>query len=472
MKRLLFVFFILVLPTLCTWSQSLVETKVFSSSVQDSIPVKIWLPKNYSKDRKYPIVYEFIYDHSNYIAATASNMWDVPNLIVVWAQIKGGNEDYRSPNLSAEGSKYYSFIKNELINFVTREYNATGFKVAAGLSQGADYINYILRDDPSLFNAYLLFSTEYPIYYRPDFSSYTAKIKDSISYFIAIADDTKERVSFANQLYDSLKASPYLKIKKEHYPGASHSYSILYALPSALLFTFSDYNYIRPSRDKESLIAYYTNTLGEKTARYGNINYHNFVVQVLNLYKFESNDSSEIGAFLDTVYANKEALDIDLFNLGYALRTKKLYSASTKAYILALAKKEQTGITRMDDLSVYFQLFRTYDMQGDTSEALRTLLRGYEKTKERNKGLLYRIGYYYIEKKIDIRKGIEILSSTLNENQAGMGIWNRPKDEVYEKIATGYLELNNKKQAKKFIDKALAANPKNENALKLKSQLK
>lgn len=464
MKRLLIMFYALLLSTLSTYSQSLVTKNLFSSIVQDSIPVKIWLPKDYSKEKKYSVIYEFIYDHSNYIAATASNIWDIPQVIVVWAQIKGGNENYQSANLTEEGGKYYSFVKNELIDYVAKQYNATGLKVAVGLSQGADYINYILRNDPSSFDAYCLFSLEYPINYTPNFSSYTEKIKDSVSYFIATADDIKERIAFANQLYDSLSASLFLKIKKINYPNASHSYSILFALPDALLFSFNDYTKVRAKSTDESLISYYSNCLREKIDKYGNINYHNFINQVSNLSIVENASFVEINDFLDTVYANPQTMDVDLFNLAYALRTKKLYQSSAKAYRMALSKKQETGITAMDDLSVYFQLFRVYDLDGKTEKALEILKEGYEKTRERNEGLLYRIGYYYIDKKIDINKGIGILNSMLNENHKVLSVWNRPKDEIYEKIATGYFELKNNKLAKIFVDKALMANPKNEAA--------
>ena len=66
---------------------------------------------------------------------------------------------------------------------------------------------------------------------------------------------------------------------------------------------------------------------------------------------------------------------------------------------MALLKKQNTGITAMDELSIYFQLFKTYDLEGKPNEALRVLQRGYEKTKAKNEGLLYTIGYYYIDKK-------------------------------------------------------------------------
>lgn len=472
MKSFLIVFIVIIsLPSLLR-SQTLITKKIFSSYVNDSVPIKIWLPKDYSAEDKYPVIYEFIYDHGNYIAATASNMWDIPKLIVVWAQIEGGNEHYSSPNLSDKGEKYYNFIKNELIDYVSKEYNTANFRIAAGLSQGADYVNYILRNNPSLFNSYLIFSTEYPIKYTPDFSSYTAKIKDSIFYFIAIANDEKERMNFANQLYDSLKTCPYIKIKKEYFANASHPYSILYALPDALLFTFQDYNKVRRKLPGESLLSYYSSTLKEKREKFGNINFHDFVVQILKLSDTKKLSAADVDSFIDSVYSLKKSMDIDFFNIGYILRTKGLYQSAIKAYHMAILKKQNTGKTLLDDVSVYFQLFKIYDLEDKPDEALRVLKDGYEKTKSKDEGLLYTIGYYYIDKHIDIKKGIEILLSMENEKHTVSIHWIKPSDEVYTKIATGYWELKNKRQARIYVNKALEINPHNESALKLKDLVK
>lgn len=472
MKRLLvFLPVLLAFPTLLK-AQTLITKKIFSSSVNDSILIKIWLPENYSKDESYPVIYDFIYDHSNYIAATASNIWDIPKLIVVWAKIEGGNDDYKSPQLTEKGQQYYSFVKNELLNYISKEYNTANFRIAAGLSQGGDYLNYILRNDPSLFNCYLLFSMEYPIHYTPSFSSYTAKIKDTTCYFIAVANDMEERMKFANQLYDSLKTCPFIKIKKEYFENASHPYSILYALPDALLFAFEDYGTVRQKLPNESFITYYNNALKEKKEKFGNINFHAFLPQILKAADLTKTSNQEINDFIDSVYRLKESMDIDLVNIGYTLRTKSLYESAAKAFKLAIMKKQNTGVSAMDDVSMHFQLFKVYDLAGKTDDALKILQDGYEKTKNDDEGLLYTLGYYYIDKKIDINKGIKILNSLLTGKHKVSTFWSKRPDEVYAKIASGYWYLNNKKQTKLFVDKALAINPQNNEALKLKTLIK
>jgi hypothetical protein len=472
MKRTSIILYLSILLPVLVNAQTLVTKKIFSAYVKDSITVEVYLPKDYSKAEKYPTIYEFIYNHANYIAATASNMWDIPNVIVVHADIKGGNEDYKSPNLTDEGARYYSFVKNELIPYIAQTYNTVNLRVAAGLSQGADYVNYILRNDPSLFNTYLNFSLECPINYAPDFSSYTAKIKDTTSYFIAIANDIPERMKFANQLVDSLKRSPYINIKKEYYANSSHSYSILYALPEALLFAFKDYNITRKKHPDETLIAYYNAALKEKAQKYGNINYQNVINQILDYSDIEKFDIDQINSFIDSVYATNQSMDIDLFNIGYVLRTKGVYQSTEKAYQMALLKKQNTGKSAMYPTTVYFQLAKVYDLDGKADEALKILQEGYLNTKEKTENLLYVIGYRYIDKNIDVSKGIKLLKSMLTGKHITSGFLSKTDDDVNAEIAKGYFNLRSTKDAKVYLDISLKINPKNEAALKLKESIK
>jgi hypothetical protein len=472
MKRTFLILYLFVLLPAFVNAQTLVTKKIFSANVKDSVTVEVYLPKNYSKAEKYPVIYEFIYDHASYIAVTASNIWDIPNVIVVHSNIKGGNDDYRSPNLTDEGARYYSFVKNELLPYISKTYNTVNFKLAAGLSQGADYINYILRNDPSLFSAYLNFSLEYPINYTPDFSSYTAKIKDTTSYFIAIANDIPKRVQFANQLVDSLKRSPYINIKKEYFADATHSYSILYALPEALLFAFGDYNVIRKKYPGEALNAYYNSVLKEKTEKYGNINYSGVIDGVMSYADIGKYNVNEINIFIDSVYAMKQSIDINLFNIGYDLKNKGLYQNSEKAYQMALLKKQNTGKSAMDDVSVYFQLAKVYDLDKKPDEALKVLQEGYLNTKAKNESMLYIIGYRYIDQNIDVNKGIELLKSMLAVKHIVSGRFSKTDDDVNAEIAKGFFALRNLNEAKLYLDRSLKINPKNVAALKLKELMR
>jgi len=229
---------------------------------------------------------------------------------------------------------------------------------------------------------------------------------------------------------------------------------------------------IRKKHPGEALIAYYNSVLKEKTEKYGNINYHQFIYQILNYSDIGKYNTDEINIFIDSVYAMKQCMDVDLFNVGYVLKTKSLYQNSEKAYQMALLKKRNTGKSAMDDLTVYFQLAKVYDLDGKTDQALKILQEGYLNTKAKNEGLLYAIGYRYIDKNIDVDKGIELLKSMLSGKHIVSGTWSKTDDDVNAEIAKGFFELKNLNGAKLYVDKSLKINPKNEVALKLKALMK
>jgi len=78
-----------------TYSQTMVNEKIYFSETKDSVDVKVWLPKDYSKEKAYPVLYEFAYDHTNFISATLDNYYRIPEIIVVYAKVVSGNSHYR-----------------------------------------------------------------------------------------------------------------------------------------------------------------------------------------------------------------------------------------------------------------------------------------------------------------------------------------------------------------------------------------
>ena len=472
MRKGLFLGALLILLSQLMTAQKLEKIKLFSTFVNDSIPVKIWLPEDYKPTEKYSVIYEFIYDHSNYLAATMQNMWNMPKTIVVHAQIEGGNEHYSNPQLSATGLKYYSFVKNELISYITQHYHTT-YRTAAGLSQGADYITYILRNDPKLFNSYLIFSIERPIYYKANFKSYIENIKDSASCFIAVPnDDMDERKMFANQLYDSLKTCQYIKVKKEFYQNANHQFSILYSFPDALNFIYNDYSIFRKQLSRESISAYFQNILNEKTDKYGSLDYNEFILNMGNQFK-KTDSPLELHALLDLIDNNTNTNDVNLFNIGYSLFQTEFYDEAERSFRLALAK-QKVKEAKMDISSIYSWLSKTYEKRGQDSKALQILEEGNVVTKDKCDGfLLYRIGTYKIEKSINIAGGINDLKTLLSEvKQNKVSINGMSNDEIYIELAKAYWKQKDKKNARENLAKALEISPTNNDVKALQTIIK
>ena len=468
MKRFTYLLFLLSVFAFGQNNPKLETFKMYSQNVKDSIDVKVWLPFDYDKtSEKYPVLFECVYDHTNFLAATFANIWNSPKTIVVFANIEAGNEHYSSPQLTEKGQQYYAFIKDELFQNLKKKYRTSDYKIATGLSQGGDYLGYILRNNPNLFNSYLFFSTERPIFYKPDFKSYSAKIEQPISVFIATSSDAEERIKFANELNDSLKINPKINIKKEHYPNSEHSYSILYAFPDALNFAYKDYVEYLERKTGETLVDFYNYCIREKREKYGNLNYNQLIFRLSS--KINKNDSEkDLSELLDIVSKDEQSFDIDFFNLGYNIYQFEFYTIAEKAYQIALQKAE-TKENRMDKSSIYRYLSRVYDKQNNKEKALSTLQNAYEKLKTKDEDLLFDIGKYYIDSKINPKKGIETLNSLITEKHKTR--FPRSKDQIFTEIAKGYFALNNKKSGLQYLEKALEFNANFEEALKLKGKL-
>lgn len=468
MKKLNLLFIVILLPVLQNYSQTLTERKIYSKNVNAEVAVKIWLPQDYSKGEKYPVIYEFVYDHSNFIANTASNLYQIPKCIVVYTGIKTGNEHYSSPNLSEAGQKYYSFLRDELIPLIEKEYPASSFRVATGLSQGADYSNYIFRNNPELFSGYLIFATESPNY-KLVYSAYAKKLPRPVDYFIATGDDEPERIDYAKSLYEQLNKSDKVSIQMYHYERAEHSYVMLHALPDALTFLFRDYITFRRPKNENSY-QYFTNLLKELKNKYGAEPHLGlFIGNYLGVVR-ETKDVTNILQLVNDLQPRLN--ELDLFNFGYTLAGIGQYETAEKILKMSIQKMPQTNAKINPVLAYRTLALNIYDRKGDTALAFKTLKDGHEKIKSADIGLLYYIGTYAVNKKYNTQDGIDALIFFQNNRDKSSMSGLFSIDAVDVIIAKGYLLLDKKKEAEAYLNKALKVNPNNTEADKLLKELK
>jgi|ERR1700754_1179409 len=115
------------------------------------------------------------------------------------------------------------------------------------------------------------------------------------------------------------------------------------------------------------------------------------------------------------------------------------------------------------------EYLKVYALDEKPDQALKILQEGYLNTKAKTENLLYVVGYLYIDKNINVNKGIELLKSMLTGKHMVSGAFSKTDDEVNGEIAKGFFNLKNTKEAKIYLDKSLKINPKNEAALKLKA---
>jgi predicted alpha/beta superfamily hydrolase len=448
------------------YSQVLTERKIYSKNIKGEVTVRIWLPDGFSKTEKYPVIYEFVYDHTNFIAHTAANVYEMPKCVVVYTGIRTGNEHYSSPSLSENGKKYYAFLTDELIPLVEKEYGGSNYRIAAGMSQGADYVNYIFRNDPGLFAGYLLFATEAPNY-KFDYAEYSKTLPRSIDYFVATGgDDEPERIEYAKSLVGQLDKNQKVRVKMFHYERAEHSRVILHALPDALEFLFQDFIIFRRPHNENSY-QYFRNLLTELKLKYGREPPLGlFIANFLNVVK----ETRDVTRILDLVGEFEPRLsELDLFNFGYALAQFGEYGLAEKILKMSIQKTPAAGAKISPSMAYRTLALNIYDKQGKIELAFRTLQDGNEKIKANDVALLYYAGNYAINKKFKVQEGVDALITFQANRERSSRLFTT--DAVDVLIAKGYLLLDKVKDAKAYLDKALKANPNNVEANGLLNEL-
>ena len=151
---------------LSTSGQKTIYKKYDSEALNDTRDISIYLPKSYDKDSisNFPLaivldghkLFDLYVGTSNYYAS----LDNAPEQIVVGINMKDSRNkdagyDIKSGNLDDNSENFYSFIKDEIIPFIEASYKTSPFITIVGESLTANYITHFLKEEYSLFNAYI-----------------------------------------------------------------------------------------------------------------------------------------------------------------------------------------------------------------------------------------------------------------------------------------------------------------------------
>ncbi|MGO3183691.1 MAG: alpha/beta hydrolase-fold protein [Aequorivita sp.] len=146
--------------------------KLHSEILQQDREFSVYLPPSYGTtlNAKYPVLYILDGDYNfQYVAGFLELQGGIseiiPEMILVAISGKGSNE-YRKnckPQIkgaedSGNAEEMTSFIENELIPYVNKNYKAADYKILAGHSVGGLFVVNAALEHPDLFNDYIAIS--------------------------------------------------------------------------------------------------------------------------------------------------------------------------------------------------------------------------------------------------------------------------------------------------------------------------
>lgn len=206
MKQVYFLFALLISSSLFS-QKTIIESIDSKELINGKRQVKIYIPEGYDKDetKSYPVAIilgdEYLFDLYVGNAKLYANVDKAPKQIVVGINMKTTyNKDISiipSNNaLTSSATKFYNFIKKELIPYMEISYRTSPFMTIVGEGKAANFSTYYLKDTEPIFNSFICITPQFTQFSGNTLESYSLSRLGTIdnSYFI-YASDSKNYTS-------------------------------------------------------------------------------------------------------------------------------------------------------------------------------------------------------------------------------------------------------------------------------------
>ncbi|MBB3698183.1 hypothetical protein KMW28_17500 [Flammeovirga yaeyamensis] len=208
-------------------------------------PLRIFLPKGYNSNKKYPVVYvldgEALFDPtigSISILQANTNMGSnvIPECIVVGIDNIDRGRDL-SPNwgmdknlpvseFTTEGDLFYQCVLEEIVPYISNRYSVSGHNTLIGHSDAGNFVTKVYLKDQDVFDGIIALSVnDFQSYFQQNFLKHKKENKD---YFIGYGNKDDEFNVFGAYLEQQKDLSENILSKKYN---ADHI-----ALPNSSLF--------------------------------------------------------------------------------------------------------------------------------------------------------------------------------------------------------------------------------------------
>jgi predicted alpha/beta superfamily hydrolase len=470
-------------------AQNIDSFQLKSEFVKDTRLIKIWTPKDYSKDKKYTVVYTLdahsLFDITcsdvNYLSN--KNVGAIPNTIVVGVFFKDKNEDmgivWEEGTLNKGGQAFQKMLNKELVSHIDENYPTTGFNTIIGHSKSSTYINFLLLNAKSKFKGFIAMS-QYEL--KNDEKNFTemlqGKLSETIYYFVASASKDEEyRVKSGQNFEKIFTATQNPQVKFEHYlfKKGNHLTVALMALPQGLVHVYQDFKSLDAtdealistlSRVKTNPLLYLKKHKEDLEKLYG----IQPVSTVDDLYFMmalaeKNRDYEQIRELWD--FAQTEYKDEEGLNFMFA----QLYEG---AGILKTAEEFYLKHLETDDFKAYYAYSRPfylyYTHQKDPVKAIKMAKKAnkeYAKEKE-DYSFYYHIAQTSAKFNTKSYAGRKAIEKYIENHKEGARF---PLEKAYYQQAIIYTNSRRSYEAKKLLEKAIELNPDFEAAKELLEEL-
>ncbi|MEB8328486.1 alpha/beta hydrolase-fold protein [Flavobacteriaceae bacterium KMM 6897] len=253
---------------LCFGTNAQVTQEIFESyKLQEKRDVRYYIPESYTTDKKYPLIVvldaEYLFDNVVANAKFYSKFSGMPESIIVGVeQTKNGlrfNDcgfDEASGLPTDQGKSFFEFIGMELIPYMESNYSTAPFKMFVGYDITANFGNFYLFKDDSLFNAYISISPTLAPEMENRLPARLGAINKKIFYSLIVegqnSSDKNRIMAMDKSIKDLNKES--LRYFFDVYENADHISVATYGIGKALDNIFNMFKPISKKEYKEKIL--------------------------------------------------------------------------------------------------------------------------------------------------------------------------------------------------------------------------
>lgn len=252
----------------CSGLLSQVKQEIFESfKLQERRDVKYYFPEDYSADKKYPLVVvldgEYLFDQVVATSKFYSSFQGMPEAIVVG--IFQSKDDLRWEDCAYEedtglptdkGKLFFEFLGMEIIPYLATTFSTAPFKIFVGYDITANFGNYYLFKDTSLFNAFINISPLLAPEMVNRVPARLASLDQQIFYHLIVEGEDSSAKNAILELDRALKAidKETLHYFFDEYKEANEISVATFGIGKAWDRTFEMFKPISPKEYKEKIL--------------------------------------------------------------------------------------------------------------------------------------------------------------------------------------------------------------------------
>tara|TARA_R110002073_G_scaffold139232_2_gene289393 strand:+ start:177695 stop:178933 length:1239 start_codon:yes stop_codon:yes gene_type:complete len=273
MKKLCAKLFFFLLFTISGFSQNVTLEKFTSAEMAGELTneriLKIYVPESYKTDstKVYPLAVILDAEDLFDIYVANSKLFALkdkaPEQIVVGVYQNQRNErksdceiNISNGLLTETSSKFYKFIRNELLDYVDSKYRISQFKTIVGNTLTANFANYFLVEQDPVFNAYININPSYAEGISGLFQGKMPIIDTGIYYYLSSGDyngvKRHEAIEKVHYIMNNIE-NEQLKYKYDDYKHSTKTSSIGQSIPAAMAHIFEMYSSISKEEFKDNI---------------------------------------------------------------------------------------------------------------------------------------------------------------------------------------------------------------------------